>query len=64
MKLFATSQPQHEIAGGLLAAAGWRELNSKLKSLCQFKGEGEMSRMELTGIDSSINDDNKLPELP
>ena len=41
-----------------------RDLNSKLKSLCQLKGEGEMSRMELTGTDSSTNDDNKLPELP
>ena len=47
----------------LQAAAGWRELNSKLKSLCQFKGEGDMSGMELTDIDSSINYDNKLPEL-
>ena len=42
----------------------WRELNSKFQSLCQFKGEGEMARMELTDIDSSINDDNKLLELP
>ena len=40
------------------------ELHSKLKSLCHFKGEGEMSWLELTDIDGSINDDNKLVELP
>ena len=59
LKLFVSSQPQHETESLVL-----RELNPKLKSLCHFKGEGEMSRMELTGIDSSINDDDKLPELP